>query len=94
MNEPKVEMQMKAEEIAAEIIAEKVKDIDGLLKVQRECATDGYMIGLYNGMALCKSILTGEPPQYLCQDVETGEVLMGEVNNELKEANKDENSEQ
>ena len=65
----------KANEIAAEIIGQKVNDITELLKVQRNVSVDAYMIGMYNGMELCKSILTGEEPVYLCQDEETGEII-------------------
>ena len=30
------------------------------LKIQEHCLTDGYMVGLYNGMLLALSFITGD----------------------------------
>ena len=79
------EIQIKAEEIAADLIAEKLKVVDELEAKQRTICTDAYMMGLYNGMELVKSIFTGKKPVFLAQN-RIGEVI------EAKEVEENENS--
>lgn len=47
-----------------EIIGEKVDSLTNLIQEQRKNCLDKYNIGIYNGLVLAKSVLTGEVPQY------------------------------
>lgn len=53
-----------AEEIAANMLGEKVEILDDLLNKQEEMLCSEYQIGVYNGLVLAKSILTGEQPKF------------------------------
>lgn len=79
-------MEEIGEEIESIVLCKKVEEIDKLMDIQRQCATDSYMIGMFNGMSLCKSILTGEKPRYLFFNDE-GKLVEDEV--KLKEDNKE-----
>ena len=58
-------IQAKAEEIAAKILGEKVQVFEELLEKQKKMVRHGeYQIGIYNGLVLGRSILTGEKPKY------------------------------
>lgn len=57
----KVEVEVPTTE---EIVGEKIEAFNNLIKQQREFAKDQYNIGIYNGLVLAKSVLTGETPQY------------------------------
>lgn len=48
-----------------DILIEKQQSLRDLLKVQEACCKtdDSYMIGLYNGLAVALSVLTGEEPE-------------------------------
>lgn len=64
MNEREV-IQARAEEIAAKILGEKVQVFEELLEKQKKMVRHGgYQIGIYNGLVLGRSILTGEKPKY------------------------------
>lgn len=48
-------------------IQQKLEAINNLIEVQRNCiksADDRYMIGLYNGMVLIRSVLTDKEPLF------------------------------
>lgn len=51
----------------AEFVGRKVDEIEELQKVHLKSCTDPYMIGLYNGMELAKSMLTGVNPVYFAE---------------------------
>jgi len=57
----KVEVEVPTTE---EVVGEKIEAFNNLIKQQREFAKDQYNIGIYNGLVLAKSVLTGETPQY------------------------------
>lgn len=52
------------------ILVQKVKNLNQLIEVQRKCLGTRYMIGLYNGLVLAKSVLTGEEPIFFEQEEE------------------------
>lgn len=52
------------------ILVQKVKNLNELIEVQRKCLGTRYMIGLYNGLVLAKSVLTGEEPVFFEQEEE------------------------
>ena len=52
------------------ILVQKVENLNELIEVQRKCLGTRYMIGLYNGLVLAKSVLTGEEPVFFEQDEE------------------------
>lgn len=52
------------------ILVQKVKNLNELIEVQRKCLGTKYMIGLYNGLVLAKSVLTGEEPVFFEQEEE------------------------
>lgn len=54
----------KLYEKAEELLGEKVEAIHDLLKVQEQHCVNDYQIGLYNGLAIGLSVLTGESPQF------------------------------
>ncbi len=43
-------------------------ELDDIIKVQKDNITDQYMRGLYNGLVLAKSCMTGLEPKYLDKD--------------------------
>lgn len=55
------------------ILVEKVKNLNILIDVQRKCLGTRYMIGLYNGLVLARSVLTGEEPKFFEQEIEEEE---------------------
>lgn len=52
------------------ILVQKVENLNELIEVQRKCLGTRYMIGLYNGLVLAKSVLTGEEPIFFEQEEE------------------------
>lgn len=57
----------------ASILGEKLEGIQELLRIQKESAgASDYQAGLYNGLILAASVLTGEEPQFYIQE-EKGE---------------------
>lgn len=52
------------------ILVQKVENLNELIEVQRKCLGTRYMIGLYNGLVLAKSVLTGEEPVFFEQEEE------------------------
>ena len=52
------------------ILVQKVENLNELIEMQRKCLGTRYMIGLYNGLVLAKSILTGEEPIFFEQEEE------------------------
>lgn len=50
------------------ILIEKVRAFEELIEVQGNNLGSQYMIGLYNGLVLGKSILTGEEPKFYEQE--------------------------
>lgn len=57
----KVEVEVPTTE---EIIGEKVESLTNLINAQRDNCKDTYNIGIYNGLVLARSVLTGEIPKY------------------------------
>ena len=57
----KVEVDVPSTE---QIIGEKIESINKLLEQQKDYVKDQYNIGIYNGLVLAKSVLTGEEPKY------------------------------
>ena len=47
-----------------EVLSEKVNSITELLDIQRTNCVDKYNIGIYNGLILARSVITGEEPKY------------------------------
>ena len=46
---------------------EEIKILNNLVEIQRSCiknADDRYMIGLYNGLVLAKSVIEGNEPLF------------------------------
>lgn len=67
MNQQEV-IEAKAQELAAKILGEKVEAFEELIKVQSNALGNSeYQIGLYNGLVIGKSVLTGEEPQFYQQ---------------------------
>lgn len=61
-------IEAKAQELAAKILGEKVEAFEELIKVQSNALRSSeYQIGLYNGLVIGKSVLTGEEPQFYQQ---------------------------
>ena len=61
-------IEAKSQQLAAEIIGEKVKAFEELIQIQSNALGHSeYQIGLYNGLVLGKSVLTGEEPQFYQQ---------------------------
>lgn len=58
------------------ILAEKVKAMQNLIEIQgQKIGHDMYMIGIYNGLVLGLSVLTGEEPKfYEMEDNNNGKV--------------------
>lgn len=53
------------QQLVAEILGEKIEAFEELLEIQsHSLESSEYQIGLYNGLVLGKSLLTGEEPQY------------------------------
>lgn len=57
----KVEVEMPTTE---EIIGEKIESLTNLINSQKDNCKDTYNIGIYNGLVLARSVLTGEIPKY------------------------------
>jgi hypothetical protein len=47
-----------------DILIQKYKEIKELEEIQRKHITDNYNCGLYNGLELALSVLSGEKPQF------------------------------
>lgn len=54
------------EEVEAILLGKKVKELDNIIEIQKQSLKIGdlYNAGLYNGLVLAKSMLTGEEPSY------------------------------
>lgn len=54
------------EEVETKLLGDKVKELQELIYVQSKSLKIGdlYNAGLYNGLVLAKSVLTGEEPVY------------------------------
>lgn len=48
----------------SEEIKEKIAIIDNLLCAQKQQLDDEYNVGIYNGLILAKSVLTGKEPLF------------------------------
>lgn len=61
--------EAKSQDLAAQIVGEKIEAFEELIAIQANCLECGsdYQIGLYNGLILGKSLLTGEEPQFYQQ---------------------------
>lgn len=57
----KVEVEVPTTE---EIIGEKIESLTNLINEQKKNCIDKYNIGIYNGLVLARSVLTGEKPKY------------------------------
>ena len=57
----KVEVEVPTIE---EIVGEKIDSLNELIDDQRNHCDTKYDIGIYNGLVLAKSVLTGEAPKY------------------------------
>lgn len=57
-------LENKVREEAASLLGEKVDAINELLALQEKSCTCDYQIGLYNGLAIGLSVLTGEEPKF------------------------------
>lgn len=60
-------MTIEVSKETADFVGSKVEEIEALQAVHLKSCTDPYMIGLYNGMELVKSMLTGTPPVYFSE---------------------------
>lgn len=59
------EKEKNLQQVVAKILGEKVEAFEELLEIQsHSLESSEYQIGLYNGLVLGKSLLTGEEPQY------------------------------
>lgn len=47
-----------------DLLVQKAEELQELIKVQKNCCTSNYQIGLYNGLVLALSVLTGNEPQF------------------------------
>ena len=59
--------QMQSDLDENKFIQQKLEAINNLIEVQRNCiksVDDRYMIGLYNGMVLIRSVLTDKEPLF------------------------------
>ena len=57
----KIEVEVPTTE---EIIGEKIESLTSLINAQKDNCKDTYNIGIYNGLVLARSVLTGETPKY------------------------------
>ena len=66
--EVKEMLENKVQEEAAGLLGEKVDAIAELLSIQEGACNCGseYQIGLYNGLAIGLSVLTGKEPEFYC----------------------------
>ena len=64
--EVKEMLENKVQEEVASLLGEKVDAIAELLSIQKGVCNHSseYQIGLYNGLAIGLSVLTGESPQF------------------------------
>ena len=70
MNQQQV-IEAKAQQLTAQILGEKVIALEELIKVQSNAlGGSDYQVGLYNGLILSKSVLTGEQPQFYQREEE------------------------
>lgn len=61
-------LEIKVAQEVASLLGEKVGAIKGLLAMQREACVCDYQIGLYNGLVLALSVLTGKEPEFYEQE--------------------------
>lgn len=61
----------KIEQVVAMELGEKVEAIEGLLLVQEPMCINDYQIGIYNGLAVALSTITGQAPKF-CEYEEGG----------------------
>lgn len=52
-----------------DVLVEKLNAFNNLIEVQSKCLTSRYLIGLYNGLILGRSIITGEEPIFYEQQI-------------------------
>lgn len=66
--EVKKMLENKVQEEVAGLLGEKVDAIVELLSIQEGVCNCGseYQIGLYNGLAIGLSVLTGKEPEFYC----------------------------
>ena len=41
-----------------------IEPMDNLIDIQSDCLTDNYMIGMYNGMVLMRSLIDNKDPKF------------------------------
>ena len=58
-------IEARAQELAAVIVGEKITAFNELIAIQsKSLGSSDYQVGLYNGLILGKSVLTGEQPEF------------------------------
>lgn len=59
-------MQSNSDEQNKSVLDEKIEILNNLIEIQKKCIAEDrrYMIGLYNGLILAKSVLTDEEPLF------------------------------
>ena len=53
----------KIEQVVATELGEKAEVIEGLLSLQEPMCINDYQIGIYNGLAVALSTITGQAPK-------------------------------
>ena len=43
---------------------ESIDKIKEMIKIQKDCLADNYMVGLYNGLELARAIIEDDEPNY------------------------------
>lgn len=59
---------MSAEVDRDKVLTEKVEAIKQLIAEQEKYCVDQYQIGLYNGLVIGLSVLTGEEPRFYVEE--------------------------
>lgn len=54
----------KIEQVVATELGEKAEVIEGLLSLQEPMCISDYQIGIYNGLAVALSTITGQAPKF------------------------------
>lgn len=62
----------EAAKLAALFCGNKVQSIESLLAVQKAKCVDSYQIGIYNGLAIARAVLTGEEPEFYKEEKSDG----------------------
>lgn len=52
-----------------DILVEKLNAFNNLIEVQSNCLSSSYQVGLYNGLILGRSVITGEEPIFYEQQI-------------------------